>query len=397
MVPKMLTRNFVFILIGNVILGSAMPMLIILGGLAGAFLAPQEWFVTVPPSVQMLAGILVASPISLFMGRFGRRAGFLLGALTLGAGGFLAVVSLLYHSFVLLCVAHFLFGVALVCINYFRFAAAEAVVEKYRPQAISFTLASGLVAAIIGPELFSISKDAYGPIPFTGAYLAICGLALVGALPILPLKLSTPNSAGRKAKRANLFSVLKDSAEVRAAIAIGALSQAMMVLLMTPTPLAMIWCGFAETQAADVIRWHVIAMFAPGFFTGTVISRIGALQTATIGMFLMAVSAGMAALSLDLVNFYVALILLGVGWNFGFVSATHMLQAAVSDENKPVVQGANDTLLAISASSASLISGIAFVGIGWQWLVLVSAAVALVVFAGMSVMGLKRQLVGGRT
>ncbi|MEL6488234.1 MAG: hypothetical protein AAFQ13_13965, partial [Pseudomonadota bacterium] len=138
----MLNRNFILILLGNVILGSAMPLLIVLGGLAGAWLAPQSWLATALPSIQMLAGIAVASPISMFMGRYGRRAGFFLGAAALIIGAALAIVAVYSMSFVLLCMAHIALGAALICVNFFRFAAAEAVSEAHRPQAISFTLAS---------------------------------------------------------------------------------------------------------------------------------------------------------------------------------------------------------------------------------------------------------------
>lgn len=176
----MLNRNFALILTGNIVLGSAMPMLIILGGLSGAWIAPQTWLATAPPSAQMLAGIVVASPISLFMGRYGRRAGFLVGAAALVLGAGLATVSLITYSFVLLCIAHVILGGALICINYFRFAAAEAVDEKHRAQAISLTLASGLIAALVGPELFSLTKDTLSPTPLAGAYAAMAGLGILG-------------------------------------------------------------------------------------------------------------------------------------------------------------------------------------------------------------------------
>ncbi|MEM8555194.1 MAG: MFS transporter [Pseudomonadota bacterium] len=377
----MLNRNFILILLGNVILGSALPILIILGVLSGAFLAPQSWLATAPPSVSMLAGIAVASPVSLFMGRFGRRAGFLLGAFALALGGTLAALALLLGSFLLLCVAHAALGAALICVNYFRFAAAEAVPEQLRPQAISFTLASGLVAALIGPELFSWSKDALAPTPLAGAYAAIVGLGLAGALPVLGLKLSpsaTPNTrATPSANFRDIFDKVLATPRIAVAIGIGALSQAIMVLLMTPTPLAMIGCGFVETQAADVIRWHVVAMFAPGFFTGSLIKRFGAGTIAVTGLALIVLSAIVAWSGLELLNFYVALILLGVGWNFAFVSGTEMLQASVSDADRAALQGANETILAIASATASLLSGALYAGIGWVGLAVFSIPLTL--------------------
>jgi len=374
----MANRTFILILLGNVILGSALPMLIILGVLAGAWLAPQSWLATAPPSVSMLAGIAVASPLSLFMGRHGRRAGFLLGAATMVAGASLAVLALHQQSFALLCVAHAFLGSALVCVNFFRFAAAEAVSPAQRPQAISFTLASGLVAALLGPELFSWSTDALAPTPLSGAYAAIAGLGILGVLPVLALPRMRvgPPMAERTQGGILLRHTLRQP-KVMLAIGIAALSQFVMVLLMTPTPLAMIGCGFVETQAADVIRWHVVAMFAPGFVTGALIKRFGPEWIGAIGVVLILVSAGVAWSGVELLNFYVALVLLGVGWSFGFVSGTYLLQSAVAAEDAPAMQGANDTILAISAAAASLLSGALYSGIGWSGLIAVSVPIVL--------------------
>ena len=172
----MLNRNFVLILIANVLLGAALPILIILGSLVGAWMAPQEWLTTALPTVQMLTGIAVAGPISLFMGRFGRRAGFLLGAAALVMGSGLAIVAVENRDFALLCIAHAALGGALICFNFFRFAASDAVAPEHRPQAISLTLASGLVAALIGPEVFALSKDTLAPLPLAGAYAGIAAL-----------------------------------------------------------------------------------------------------------------------------------------------------------------------------------------------------------------------------
>ncbi|WP_425075071.1 MFS transporter [Sagittula sp. S175] len=299
----MLTRNFILILLGNIILGSAMPMLIILGGLAGAWLAPQSWLATAPPSAQMISGILVAAPISLFMGRFGRRVGFLLGAAMLCVGGLLGALALVVQSFPLLCVAHVILGGALICVNYFRFAASDAVSLDFRPQAISLTLASGLIAALIGPELFSLSKDALSPTPMAGAYGAMAALGLIGSLPVLGLSMGAHSATRPSRKTMPLREVLSANPRITAAIGIAALSQAMMVFLMVPTPLAMIGCGFADDQAADVIRWHVVAMFAPGFFTGSLIKRFGAGRIAAMGIALLVFSALVAWSGLTILNF----------------------------------------------------------------------------------------------
>lgn len=377
----MLNKNFLLILFGNVILGSSLPILIILGVFAGSWLAPKEWLSTAPPTVSMLAGIFIASPISNFMGRFGRRTGFLLGAIAMFTGASLAVFSLHIQSFALLCLAHFLLGSSLICVNYFRFAAAEAVNSDKRSQAISYTLASGLVAAIIGPELFTWSKDVLMPTPFAGAYAAIAMLGLLGVFPVLALSdIETAKSVCTQRKFLKvqqIVSTITGRPKVAVAIGVGALNQGVMVLLMTPTPLAMIGCGFAENQASDVIRWHVVAMFAPGFVTGSLIKRFGAERIAITGVGLILISAAIALSGLQLLNFFTALIILGVGWNFGFISGTYLVQSAVGEEEAPMVQGANETVLAIASAFASLLSGALYAGMGWIGLLAISIPVTV--------------------
>ena len=361
----MFTRNFQLILIINIILGAAMPMLILLGVLAGSALSPVAYAATLPPSVQMLAGVLMATPISFFMGRVGRKKGFALAAALLVLGGVLGVVAMLQQQFILLCLAHFVAGGAFVGINFLRFAAAETVPDRWKPNAISYVMASGLVAAFIGPEVFSITKDLMPSGAYVGAYAAIAGLGCIGFLPILAFRDLSPVSAGAGA--ASLRQALGVFSRPKIAIAASgaAVSQAVMVLLMTPTALAMVGCGFAEGQAADVIKWHVIAMFAPGFFTGALIQRFGVMPIITIGLAALGCSALSAMAGLELWYFYVSLFLTGVGWNFGFTGCTYLLQSALSAQEKPLVQGANDTLLAVVSSLASLISGGLYFGIGW--------------------------------
>ncbi len=389
----MLRRNFILILLANVVLGAALPMLIIMGGLVGAWMAPQDWLATALPSVQMVAGIAVAGPISIFMGRFGRRAGFLLGAIALVLGGGLAIFAIQIKSFAFLCAAHAALGGALICFNFFRFAASEAVAPEYRAQAISLTLASGLVAALIGPEVFALSKDTLAPLPLAGAYIGIVGLGLAGAIPVLGLSMPPTSLETSRGPSVNVKQILASKPRVTLAILVAALSQGVMVLLMTPTPLAMVGCGFADTQAADVIRWHIVAMFGPGFVTGSIIARFGAGRVAAMGVSLLLVSAIIAWTGMELGNFYIALIVLGVGWNFAFVSSTQMLQSELTEEEAPALQGVNDTILAIAAALASLLSGALFMSVGWIGLATFAIPMPLVI-AGLLYQARRRTSLG---
>ena len=172
--------NFMGLLLANTILGSAMPMLLILGGLTGLFLAPNATLVTLPASIQALAGLLAAAPFSLLMGRLGRRFGFAIGGVLAIIGAVTGAFSLMTGNFMLLCLGHFILGAALTSFQYFRFAAAEVVSSEWQPVAISLMLTSGLVAAIVGPQIFIMAKDALAPIPLAGAYACSIGCGLGG-------------------------------------------------------------------------------------------------------------------------------------------------------------------------------------------------------------------------
>ncbi len=380
----MLNRNFALIVLSSIILGAPMPMLILLGALAGQSLAPVAALATVPASVQMLAGIAVAIPISMYMGKAGRRKGFLAGAIFMIAGGLLAALALSMKSFILLCAAHFILGAAFISLNFFRFAAAESVAEQWKAKAISYTLASGLIAAFIGPLIYTQFKDALLPIPFAGAYLALSCLGLLGCIPLSMLSRMLPVTAVDHASvsrdhQVSRFQVFSRPVVLLAILA-AAVAHASMVLLMVPTPLAMEAYGYEGHLGADVIRWHVIAMFAPGFFTGSLIQRFGSTSIISVG-FLLLIAAGLvAANGVSVMHFYLSLVLLGVGWNFGFIGGTHLLQSSVSKHERPLIQGVNDTIIAIASSVASLSSGALYAGFGWHELAMTTVVALLLAF-----------------
>ncbi|MCF6328641.1 MAG: MFS transporter [Henriciella sp.] len=300
-------------------------------------------------------------------------------------------MALISASFVLLCAAHLALGAALACYQYFRFAAAEVVSAEWQPVAISLILTSGLVAAFTGPQVFIMAKDAVASVPLAGAYAAIGVLSIVGILPLLLVRIPTSKPMPRPATGGRFASlaVLKNPS-VRTAVGIGAVSQGIMVFLMVPTPLAMIGGGFSEVVAGDVIRWHVVAMFAPSFFTGFLIKRFGTANIAMIGLVLLIMAALAAASGLSSVHFYGSLILLGVGWNFGFIGATTMLANTVSAEQKSIVQGANDTIIALVSTVCAFAAGAIIAGFGWAILAVV-AVIILVLAISTLVLG-KRQL-----
>ncbi len=376
----MFNRNFTAILSANIVLGLPMSMLIVLGSLTGAQLTPVPAMATLPPAIQMIAAVVASTPMSLFMGRAGRRAGVFVSAGLTVVAGILAILAIQMQSFPLLCLAHFMFGVVFVGTNYLRFAAAEVVSEDRKAKAISFVMASGLIAAFIGPEIFVQTKDLLAPLDFAGAYAAISLIGLLGIMPVamMPRMTMDRSATGASQSLGSRLSVLRRPTVI-AAIGAAAMAHATMLLIMTPTPLAMVGCGFGEDLAADVIRWHVIAMFAPGLVTGSLIQRFGAAPVVGLGLVILLISAIFAYVGIELWNFYGSLTALGIGWSFGFIGATHLLQKALSPEERPLVQGINDTLLALAAAIASLASGALYAGLGWTAVALAAPPLVLAV------------------
>ncbi|MEL7300995.1 MAG: MFS transporter [Pseudomonadota bacterium] len=371
-------RNFAGLIAANTVLGAAFPIQLVLGGLAGLLLAPDPLLATLPASLQTLAGLLAAAPISLLMGRLGRRAGFALGAGLTLIGAVVALQALYAGSFVLLCAAHLSFGAGWAAFQFFRFAAAEVVAQEWRPVAISLMLSSLLVAALVGPQVFIGARDLLAPIPFAGAYAAVGVIAILGVLPLAIVRMPRPPRPARTGGRFAALTALRRP-PVRRAVSVAALSQGVMVFLMVPTPIAILACGFSEDMASDVIRWHIVAMFAPSFFTGFLIKRYGAERIAAAGLVLLIAAAGGAAHGITALHFYGALIVLGVGWNFGFISATSLLEAAITEEEKAAVQGANDTVIALVATLAAFASGLVLSSFGWAVLALLSGGIVLLV------------------
>ena len=370
--------NFALLLGANAILGTALPMLIVLGGLAGVMLAPSPGLATLPVSISTLAGLVAAAPFSLLMGRYGRQPGFILGAFCAALGGVTGLVAMMQGSFLLLNLAHFLMGAALACFQFFRFAAAEVVPQQWRSVAISLMLTSGLVAALVGPEVFARSQDMLLPVPFAGAYGAIFLLAVLGTIPLLFLRglrfKATPEDD--PTPKIDVWAVLRRR-PVAIAIFAAAISQGVMILLMVPTPIVMVACGFDAATGATAVGWHVVAMFAPSFVTGFLIKRYGASLIVYAGLALLALAALIAAAGLTLTHFYLSLIVLGVGWNFGFIGATSMLANALAPPERAAVQGINDTSIALASTAAAFASGAVVASFGWTALVLTSLPIVI--------------------
>jgi hypothetical protein len=349
-------RNVAVLVAAQAVLGAQLPAVFTVAGLAGQSLAPNPCLATLPISAMVAGSMLAATPLSALMARAGRRAGFGGGGGAGGGGAALGAAGLYAQSFALFMLGALLTGAYMSAQGFYRFAAADTASEAFRPKAISWVMAGGLFSAILGPQLVKLTAEATA-VPFLLTYLGIVVLNALGSVLFLALDIPRPAAAvaGAPAGRSRLALL----AEPRIAVAVicATVAYALMNLVMTSSPIAVVGCGFTTANAADVVTAHVLAMFAPSFFTGHVIARLGAERVVAIGLVLLAAAGGVALAGVQLANFFGALVLLGVGWNFGFIGATTMLTAAHRPEERGRMQGLNDAVVFGGVTFASLASG----------------------------------------
>ena len=349
-------RNVAVLICAQAILGSQMPMIFTVGGLAGQSLASNACFATLPISMIVLGSMLTASPLSNLMQKFGRKFGFFIGAIGGLIGGIIGAVGLATGSFAIFLMGSFLTGIYMSAQGFYRFAATDTATKSFRPKAISYVMAGGLASAIIGPQIVKVTAEAM-VIPFLGTYIAVVILNFLGSFLFLLLKI--PKLAKKNIydpnKRSN--KQLVSTPRIAVAMICAMVSYAMMNLVMTSTPLAVVGCGYSPSDAANVVSAHVIAMFLPSFFTGHLITRYGEELIVGIGLFFLAL-AGIVALSgVNLENFFLALVFIGLGWNFGFIGATTMLTNSHSEAERGRIQGMNDLFVFGGVTVASFSSG----------------------------------------
>ena len=349
-------RNVIVLVMAQAILGAQMPMIFTIGGLAGQSLAPNVCFATLPISLIVLGSMLSATPLSALMQRFGRRAGFMVGAGGGAIGGAVGAYGLYLNSFTVFLVGSFLTGIYMSAQGFYRFAAADTASDEFRPKAISYVMAGGLASAIIGPQLVKVTSDSM-VIPFMGTYLGVILINVIGAALFLFINIPKPAPVAADAPRGRTRWELITTPRIAVAVICAMVSYALMNLVMTSTPLAVVGCGYQQNNAADVVTAHVLAMFAPSFFTGHLIARFGVEKIVATGLVILAGAGAVALQGVELGNFFIALILLGLGWNFGFIGATTMLAGAHEPHERGRMQGMNDLIVFGGVTVASLASG----------------------------------------
>ena len=344
--------------------------LISITALAGYALADNKAFATLPSMTYVVGAAIATFPASLWMKRVGRRGGFLTGAAFGLAGATLASHAVVIGSLALLCAGTMLMGVYNAFGQYYRFAAADAASADFKAKAISYVLAGGLVGGIVGPQLSTYTRGLWQP-DYSASYasLFLFCLAAMGTIALLRIPNAVQSASHEPARP--LAEIVKQPVFVVAAT-VAALGYAVMNLLMTATPLAMGFCGHPYSAAASVIAAHVVAMYGPSFYTGSLIKRFGVLQVVLVGATSM-LACVIVALSGELVmNFWWALVLLGIGWNFMYVGGTTLLTEAYRPSEKAKVQGLNEIIIFGVQALSSFSSGVLVNTAGWHTLNYVS-------------------------
>jgi MFS family permease len=353
------------------------------GAIVGNTLAPSKALATLPISVFVVGMAACTLPAGAIARRFGRRAGFLTGT---GCGvlvGLLAALAVVLGSFWLFCLATFFGGAYAAVVLSFRFAAADCVPLERRPRALSAVMAGGVFAGVIGPQLVTYTMDLWQPYLFAATFLAQAAVAAVSALVLLGVRVPMPTAAEMAGGR-QLGAIVRQPRFITAVIC-GVVSYTLMNFIMTAAPLAMRLCGLSQESSNLGLQWHIIAMYGPGFFTGRLITRFGAPRVVTAGLALTAASAAIGLTGVDVAHFWLTLILLGIGWNFGFIGASALVLECHRPEERTRVQSLNDFLVFGTMAVGSFSSGSLLTTYGWDTVLWVSFAPLAVAVAALVV------------
>lgn len=361
------SRNMGLLVAAQSLGGASPPIIISLGGLVGQQLSSNPTASTLPVSIYQLGLALSTLPAAWIMNRMGRRAAYVLGAILGVISGVVAAQGIAHSDFVTFCIGTALAGFYAACVQSYRFAATDLVSEPaQQAKAISRVMIGGLIAAIIGPQVVIWTRDALPATPFAGSFYSQAALALL-ALPLLMgLRLPPPQSKQAVPGDARPLGEIARTPQFVVACAAGVVSYGLMAFLMTAAPMAMVGCGHSVGEAAMGIQWHVLAMFVPSFFTGKLIARYGKRPVTALGLLMIGAAGVLALMGLDIFHFWGSLILLGVGWNFGFIGATALLTECYRPSERAKVQALNDFLVFGTVAVASFGSGQLLHSAGWN-------------------------------
>jgi len=377
--------NVARLAIAQALAGANSTVVYATGAVVGDMLAPTRTLATLPVSVFVVGMALCTLPAGGVAERYGRRTAFLLGA---GCGilaGLIAFLAILRASFPLFCAATFFGGIYAAVVLSFRFAAADCVAPERRPRALSAVMAGGVFAGVIGPQLVTHTMNLWPPYLFAATFIGQAVVAALSAVILAGVELAPPTAADLGVGRP--LAIIARQPRFILAVICGLVSYLLMNFLMTAAPLAMKFCGLSQQSANLGLQWHVIAMYAPSFWTGRLITRFGASAIVAVGLALIAASSSVGLLGIDVAHFWATLSLLGIGWNFGFIGASAMVLECHRPEEKARVQSLNDFVIFGTMTVGSFLSGGLLSSFGWSTVLVLSFApllAALLALIGFS-------------
>jgi MFS family permease len=377
--------NVVRLAVAQALAGANSTVVYATGAVVGDMLAPSQTLATLPVSVFVVGMALSTLPVGAVAERYGRRTAFLLGAGSGVLAGLIALLAILGASFWLFCAATFFGGVYAAVVLSFRFAAADCVTPERRPRALSAVMAGGVFAGVVGPQLVTHTMNLWAPHFFAATFLGQAVVAALSAGVLAGVELPAPGAAGSGAGRP--LAIIARQPRFILAVICGAVSYLLMNFLMTAAPLAMKFCGLSQQSANFGLQWHVIAMYAPSFWTGRLITRFGASAVVAAGLAFIAAASSIGLFGIDVAHFWATLTLLGLGWNFGFVGASAMVLECHRPEEKARVQSLNDFVVFGTMTVGSFLSGGLLSLFGWSTVLALSFApllIALVALIGFS-------------
>jgi MFS family permease len=380
---RLAARNALVLAAAQALAGGNTTVIVATGGIAGSMLAPDSVLATLPISVMAVGMWIGTLPVGMLAKAVGRRFALQVGSAFGAVAGGLSCVAMLSGSFFLLLVGALCGGLYAAAHQSYRFAAADTASTHFRAKAIAWVLAGGVCSAVIGPQLVILTKDLWPTYLFAGTFLAQSACAIAAGAVLALLRMPRPRVAQPFADGRPLVEII-GKPQFIVAVACGVASYVVMNLMMTAAPLAMVICRHSVGEAALGIQWHVIGMYAPSFFTGALIARFGLRAMMASGLILIAAAAAIGSLGIALWNFWLALALLGVGWNFAFISATTLVTECHGPRERNKVQAFNDFLVFGSTAIGSFSSGALLTRYGWTAVndvvfpVVVVAAVLLV-------------------
>jgi MFS family permease len=362
---RLARRNALVLAVTQALAGGNNAVLVATGGIVGTMLAPDKSLATLPLSILVLGTWLGTLPLGMLARRLGRRSALQIGTVCGVITGLICCTAVLQGSFLLFNIGAVFSGFYATAHQSYRFAAADTASEAFRPKAVSLVLLGGVAGSVVGPQLVIATKDFWPPYLFAASYIGQSVLALIagGVLALVNIPKPPPRSVVGDGRP--IFEIAKEPRFI-VAVACGVAAYSMMNMVMTSAPLAMVMCNHSITEATLGIQWHILGMFAPSLVTGTLIARFGIARMAGIGLALIVVAAAIGIAGVSVWHFWIALALIGVGWNFAFVGASTMVMQCHRPNERNKVQAFNDFLVFGSMAISSFSSGTLLVNFGWS-------------------------------